>query len=172
MTFVKPLKWSMAVCNSRALGSPKKALQRIRHSRASTRLRSLATNRSSRLAPGSNTLCASIHAVARSKVRSGARCPSSKAHRPIGSDETLHRVLTTSNRYSVSGIPVLGLNGRAVCSGTRFREQPGFQSNPSVLPPERRYEEKGMLSATQTHLAKELSNDTASTTHDRGHAGD
>jgi hypothetical protein len=33
-------------------------------------------------------------------------------------------------------------------------------------------EEKGMLSATQTHLAKEPSNDTASTTHDRGHAGE
>ena len=29
-----------------------------------------------------------------------------------------------------------------------------------------------MLSATQTHLAKELSNDTASTSHDRGHAGE
>ena len=29
-----------------------------------------------------------------------------------------------------------------------------------------------MLSATQTHLAKELSNDTASTTYDRGHAGE
>jgi len=29
-----------------------------------------------------------------------------------------------------------------------------------------------MLSATQTHLAKELSNDTASTMHDRGHAGE
>jgi hypothetical protein len=64
------------------------------------------------------------------------------------------RVLATSNRYSVNGIPVLGLNRRAVCSGTRFREQPGFQSNPSVLPPERRCEEKGMLSATQTHQCK------------------
>ena len=29
-----------------------------------------------------------------------------------------------------------------------------------------------MLSATQTHLAKELSNDTPSTSHDRGHAGE
>jgi hypothetical protein len=29
-----------------------------------------------------------------------------------------------------------------------------------------------MLSATQTHLAKELSNDTALTTYDRGHAGE
>ncbi len=59
-----------------------------------------------------------------------------------------------------------GLNRFAVCSGSRFREQPGFQSSPSLLPPERLCEEKGMLSATQTHLAKELSNDTASTTHD------
>src|SRR5271165_4747920 len=65
-----------------------------------------------------------------------------------------------------------GLNRFAVCSGSRFREQPGFQSNPSLLPPERRCEEEGMLSAKQTHLAKELSNDTASTTHDRGHAGE
>jgi Phage integrase, N-terminal SAM-like domain len=63
----------------------------------------------------------------------------------------------------INGIPGLGLNRFAVCSGSRFREQPGFQSNPSLLPPERRCEEKAMLSATQTHLAKELSNDTVST---------
>jgi hypothetical protein len=41
----------------------------------------------------------------------------------------------------------------------------------AVAPQHRRCKEKGMLSATQTHLAKELSNDTASTSHDRGHAG-
>src|SRR5260370_19060157 len=69
-------------------------------------------------------------------------------------------------------VTFLGLNRFAVCSGSRFREQLGFQSNPSLLPRERRCEEKGMLSATQTHLAKKLSNDTASTTHDRGHAGE
>ena len=51
-------------------------------------------------------------------------------------------MLTTSNRYSVNGIPGLGLNRFAVCSGSRFREQPGFQSNPSLLPPERRCEEE------------------------------
>src|ERR1700737_4242078 len=82
------------------------------------------------------------------------------------------RVLTTSNRYSVNGIPVAGLNRFAVCSGPRFREEPGFQSNPSLLPPGRRCEEKVMLSATRTDLAKELSNDTSSTSHDRGHAGE
>ena len=54
------------------------------------------------------------------------------------------------------GISLVGLIRFAVCSGSRFPEQPGFQSNPSLLPPERRCEEKGMLSATQTHLAKEL----------------
>jgi hypothetical protein len=63
-------------------------------------------------------------------------------------------VLTTSHRYSVNGIPVVGLNRRAVCSGPRFREKPGFQSTSSLLPSERRCEEKGMLSATQTHLAR------------------
>src|ERR1700730_14999655 len=70
------------------------------------------------------------------------------------------------------GIVSSGLTRFAVCSGSRCRERQGFQSTPSLLPPERRCEEKGMLSATQTHLAKELSNDTASTTHDRGHAGE
>src|SRR4029077_21284193 len=70
------------------------------------------------------------------------------------------------------GISAGGLNRFAVCSGSRFPEQPGFQSNPSLLPPERRCEEMGMLSATQTNLAKELTNDTASTSHDRGHAGE
>src|ERR1700730_8843839 len=78
----------------------------------------------------------------------------------------------TTRNIPELGISESGLNRRAVCSGPRFREQPGFQSNPSLLPPERHCEEKGMLSATQTHLAKELSNDTASTTHDRGHAGE
>src|ERR1700730_13903702 len=78
----------------------------------------------------------------------------------------------TTRNIPELGISAAGLNRFAVCSGSRFREQPGFQSNPSLLPPERRCEEKGMLSATQTHLAKELSNDTTSTTHDRGHAGE
>src|ERR1700757_3326995 len=78
----------------------------------------------------------------------------------------------TTRHNPVPGIVPTGLNRFAVCSGSRFREQPGFQSNPSLLPPERRCEEEGMLSATQTHLAKELSNDTASTTPDRGHAGE
>src|SRR5271166_4082374 len=78
----------------------------------------------------------------------------------------------TTRNIPELGISDTGLNRFAVCSGSRFREQPGFQSNPSLLPPERRCEEEGMLSAKQTHLAKELSNDTASTTHDRGHAGE
>src|SRR6202023_2513078 len=77
----------------------------------------------------------------------------------------------TTRNIKELGIWGNGLNRRAVCSGPT-REQPGFQSNPSLLQPERHCEEKGMLSATQTHLAKELSNDTASTTHDRGHAGE
>jgi hypothetical protein len=53
------------------------------------------------------------------------------------------------------GITFLGLNRGAVFSGPRFREQ-RLQSHLSVLPPERRCEEKGMFSATKTHLAKEL----------------
>src|ERR1700740_1492745 len=51
------------------------------------------------------------------------------------------------------GIVASGLNRRAVCSGSRFREQ-RFQSNLSLLPPERRCEEKGMLSVTKTHQRK------------------
>ena len=82
------------------------------------------------------------------------------------------RIWLMDRGHAACGMTPIGLNRRAVCSGPCFREQPGFQSNPSVLPPERRCEEKGMLSATQTHLAKELSNDTASTSHDRGHAGE
>src|ERR1700686_4549917 len=66
----------------------------------------------------------------------------------------------TTRNIPELGISDSGLNRFAVCSGSRFREQPGFQSNPSLLPPERCCEEQGMLSATQTHLAKELSNDT------------
>jgi hypothetical protein len=50
-------------------------------------------------------------------------------------------------------ITSIGLNRRAVCSGSRFREQ-RFQSNLSLLPPERRCEEKGMLSVTKTHQRK------------------
>jgi hypothetical protein len=53
-----------------------------------------------------------------------------------------------------------------------FSRTGGILIEPGLLPPERRCKEKGMLSATQTQLAKELSNDTASTSHDRGHAGE
>src|SRR5215472_5859943 len=82
----------------------------------------------------------------------------------------------TTRNIPELGIPESGLNRRAVYSGPRFREQPAreqrFQSNLTLLAPERRCEEKGMLSAIQTHLAKELFHDTSSTTHDRGHAGE
>src|SRR5271165_7133772 len=81
-------------------------------------------------------------------------------------------LVSLTRHFILLDIRNIGLNRFAVCSGSRFREQPRFQSNPSLLPPERRCEEKGMLSATQTHLAKEPSNDTASTSHDRGHAGE
>ena len=45
--------------------------------------------------------------------------------------------------HAACGMTTIGLNRFAVCSGSRFREQPGFQSNPSLLPPERRCEEEG-----------------------------
>jgi hypothetical protein len=61
---------------------------------------------------------------------------------------------SVSRRDADLKILCIGLNRRAVSSGTRFREVPAFQSNPSLLPPERRCEEKGMLSATQTHQRK------------------
>src|SRR5271165_2159834 len=94
--------------------------------------------------------------------------PDYAGHTRVGSEEQ-----PRSTRHSPApGIGHFGLNRRAVSSGTRFREVPAFESNPSLLPPERTCEEKGMLSATQTHLAKELFHDTTSTTHDRGHAGE
>ena len=84
-------------------------------------------------------------------------------------------------------VPGLMTPGHLMAHGTRqapsqfvscSREEPAseqrFQSNQSdlsLLPPECRCEEKGMLSATKNHLAKELFHDTSSTSHDRGHVG-
>jgi len=96
-----------------------------------------------------------------------------RARIKCGVDSPAIRSQNTRSRFAPHfvqlGISEIGLNRRAVCSGPRFREQPAreqrFQSNLTLLAPERRREEKGMLSAIQTHLAKELFHDTSSTTH-------
>ena len=71
-------------------------------------------------------------------------------------------------RHASSAFPVRVLLSRGAASGQRFQSN---QSNLFLLPPECRCEEKGMLSATKNHLAKELFHDTSSTSHDRGHVG-
>jgi hypothetical protein len=90
-------------------------------------------------------------------------------------------------KMSLETVPGLMTPGHLMAHGTRqapskfvsfSREEPASeqrfqsnQSNLSLLPPECRCKEKGMLSATKNHLAKELFHDTSSTSHDRGHVG-
>jgi hypothetical protein len=55
---------------------------------------------------------------------------------------------------------------RAALSGAAISIEPPVSCHLSVC------EERAMLFAAQTHLAKELFHDTSSTTHDRRHAGE